>query len=147
MNLQYANNPKWANRSNTKIDLTVRFVGMDEDLPFTADPNDTEAHGRDIYARAVTGEFGTVSAFDPIAPTVEEVSNAVRSKRDSLLAASDWTQLPDVPDAVKSEWATYRQALRDFPQQDEFPWYETAVVETDYGFNIDLSGIQFPESP
>ena len=41
----------------------------------------------------------------------------MRHWRDILLAQSDWTQLPDSPltDAKKTEWATYRQALRDFP--------------------------------
>ena len=38
----------------------------------------------------------------------------MRHHRDRLLAESDWTQLPDA--TVDSEaWATYRQALRDFP--------------------------------
>ena len=38
----------------------------------------------------------------------------VRQIRNSLLVDSDWTQIPDAPaDAVA--WATYRQALRDFP--------------------------------
>lgn len=38
-----------------------------------------------------------------------------RSKRNSLLIASDWTQLSDVAlsDEEKSLWATYRQQLRD----------------------------------
>ena len=41
----------------------------------------------------------------------------MRSKRDALLAQSDWTQMPDSPltDAKKQEWADYRQNLRDFP--------------------------------
>lgn len=40
----------------------------------------------------------------------------MRTIRNGLLSASDWTQLPDSPlsDAKKAEWATYRQALRDF---------------------------------
>jgi hypothetical protein len=41
----------------------------------------------------------------------------VRSKRDQLLKASDWTQLPDVPLATKEAWATYRQYLRDVTLQ------------------------------
>lgn len=45
----------------------------------------------------------------------------VRGLRDRLLAACDWTQLPDVPIETKSAWATYRQALRDVPQQAGFP--------------------------
>lgn len=43
----------------------------------------------------------------------------VRTQRDVLLAACDWTQLPDVPlDApTKAEWVAYRQALRDVTNQ------------------------------
>lgn len=58
--------------------------------------------------------------------TVEEVpetADEIRARRDRLLAATDWAVLPDSPldaqslDAVK----TYRQALRDVPQQEHFP--------------------------
>ncbi len=38
----------------------------------------------------------------------------MRYQRDLLLAASDWTQMPDAP-VDKAAWAAYRQALRDFP--------------------------------
>lgn len=43
----------------------------------------------------------------------------VRSRRDSLLAACDWTQLPDVPIETKSAWAAYRQSLRDITSQTD----------------------------
>jgi len=41
----------------------------------------------------------------------------MRQWRDILLIESDWTQMSDSPlsDSKKAEWATYRQALRDFP--------------------------------
>ena len=41
----------------------------------------------------------------------------VRKDRDSLLAECDWTQSSDSPLTTekKTEWATYRQALRDVP--------------------------------
>ena len=41
----------------------------------------------------------------------------MRAWRDDLLRQSDWTQMSDSPlsDSKKQEWATYRQALRDFP--------------------------------
>ena len=45
----------------------------------------------------------------------------VLSKRNGLLQASDWTQLPDVPLGTKSAWAEYRQALRDITDQAEYP--------------------------
>tara|TARA_R100000008_G_scaffold29059_1_gene16029 strand:- start:108 stop:458 length:351 start_codon:yes stop_codon:yes gene_type:complete len=43
--------------------------------------------------------------------------DAIRTARDSLLAASDWTQFADsqLSNSKKTEWATYRQALRDLP--------------------------------
>lgn len=44
-----------------------------------------------------------------------------RNKRNLLLDECDWTQLADVPQATKDLWATYRQALRDVPQQAGFP--------------------------
>jgi hypothetical protein len=45
----------------------------------------------------------------------------VRSERNALLAASDWTQVADAP-VNKAAWATYRQALRDVTAQAGFPW-------------------------
>lgn len=44
-----------------------------------------------------------------------------RRDRNRLLAETDWSQGKDVPDAVSSKYAAYRQALRDVPQQPGFP--------------------------
>ena len=44
----------------------------------------------------------------------------MRKQRDQLLAESDWTQVSDAP-VDQAAWATYRQALRDIPQQPGFP--------------------------
>ena len=37
--------------------------------------------------------------------------------RNNKLSASDWTQLPDAPisDSKKAEWVTYRETLRQIP--------------------------------
>lgn len=59
-------------------------------------------------------------------PTLEEVEEDIklngglvelRMERDSLIVASDWTQFTDAPltETKKSEWAVYRQKLRDLP--------------------------------
>lgn len=41
----------------------------------------------------------------------------IQDKRNFKLIASDWTQCADCPLSAekKAEWATYRQALRDIP--------------------------------
>ena len=46
-----------------------------------------------------------------------------RAKRDRLLAESDWVTIraTDTGDPVPTEWQTYRQALRDIPEQTGFP--------------------------
>jgi len=46
----------------------------------------------------------------------ESASEYARKTRNGLLSECDWTQGADSPlsDAKKTEWATYRQALRDF---------------------------------
>ena len=43
-----------------------------------------------------------------------EYHYVMRAVRNDLLAQSDWTQVADAP-VDQQAWATYRQALRDFP--------------------------------
>lgn len=64
MNLTEARNPKYKNAEETLIDIEVKFQELgDQWLPFTANPDDTVAHGVDIYNRAVAGEFGEIESF------------------------------------------------------------------------------------
>jgi hypothetical protein len=53
---------------------------------------------------------------EAVAQTVS-IWPGVRALRDNLLSESDWTQLSDSPltESKKTEWATYRQTLRDIP--------------------------------
>lgn len=50
----------------------------------------------------------------------EEKAMRVRYERNKRLDGTDWTQVADAP-VDKAAWATYRQALRDIPQQAGFP--------------------------
>lgn len=43
----------------------------------------------------------------------------IREERNSKLSETDWIGLSDV--TMSTEWATYRQELRDIPEQAEFP--------------------------
>ena len=52
---------------------------------------------------------------------IELFSFRAREERNAKLASSDWTQALDIPEATRSVWATYRQALRDIPAQPGFP--------------------------
>ena len=48
-----------------------------------------------------------------------EAAERVRSERDQKLKDTDWMGMSDV--TMSTEWATYRQALRDVPSQAGFP--------------------------
>lgn len=54
------------------------------------------------------------SPLDPETIPIEWLEERMRLHRDRLLAESDWTQTLDAP-VDREAWATYRQALRDFP--------------------------------
>ncbi len=49
--------------------------------------------------------------------TTETQWSVIRVKRNEMLAESDWTQMPDVSMASKTDWAAYRKALRDITTQ------------------------------
>lgn len=42
----------------------------------------------------------------------EELIN-LRAERNRLIAATDWTQMEDIPQSTRDTWKLYRQALRD----------------------------------
>lgn len=66
--------------------------------------------------------FGFLAGGVPPAGESSPAEKA-RERRNALLAECDWTQLGDVDltSGSKSNFATYRQALRDVPQQSGFP--------------------------
>ena len=72
------------------------------------------------------------------APTPENpltTTQRIRNERFYLLAACDWTQVPDSPISAekKAEWATYRQQLRDLP--------------ANYTDDDDFADVVFPTPP
>ena len=66
---------------------------------------------------------------------------ALRHYRDTLLRESDWTQFTDSPltDSKKTEWKTYRQALRDLPA--------SASPTLDSNYDLDLTSVTWPTIP
>jgi hypothetical protein len=55
-----------------------------------------------------------------IPPAIPPTWEQIRSQRDTLLKDSDWSVASDAtPKPSKEAWLTYRQALRDLPQNFE----------------------------
>jgi hypothetical protein len=83
---------------------------------------------RDMFADYVDDEGVTVTkASQEEAYTARkdaEAATAVRAERDKLIASCDWMAIKafEGGTTVSTEWANYRQALRDVPLQAGFPW-------------------------
>jgi hypothetical protein len=55
-----------------------------------------------------------VGILDQTTPTNETLIARLRHHRNQLLAATDWTQLPDAS-CNQDAWAVYRTELRELP--------------------------------
>ena len=82
----------------------------------------------DDYASLTFHDDGPVPSqadLDGLWPSVRDgvAWDAVRAERDRLLAASDWSQMPDnaLDAPTIAAWAAYRQELRDVPQTQDDP--------------------------
>ena len=53
-----------------------------------------------------------IDAYDFVYMTWDEV----KRNRDDILLKTDWRDLPSYPGADQAAWRTYRQELRDLPQ-------------------------------
>lgn len=55
---------------------------------------------------------------------VEAAKDAARTIRDMYLNQSDWvvTRSHEIGDPVPEVWSSYRQSLRDVPEQEGFPF-------------------------
>jgi hypothetical protein len=85
---------------------------------------------RDMFSDYTDEEGNVVTKTDQendyTAKKIAEAAKSVRTKRDSLLAETDWTGMSDV--TMSAEMATYRQALRDITTHANFP----NLAEEDY---------------
>jgi hypothetical protein len=87
-----------------------------------------------LTTKIVDGSFEQDSVGNWVLPYVVEqlpqveAENKIRSKRNSLLVSSDWTQVVDAP-VDQTAWATYRQQLRDITDQEGFPYSVTWPTE------------------
>ena len=52
---------RWANSDHTSIDMTVTING--QKMPFTARADDPESYGRELFNRAINGEFGEIEEY------------------------------------------------------------------------------------
>lgn len=85
------------------------------------------AFSNGTYRTISDGELPNPFEFLLENPSQEQINSIlgeqIRSIRSDLLRSTDWTQMSDSPMStdIKAMWASYRQALRDIPEQVSFP--------------------------
>jgi hypothetical protein len=111
-----------------EIYAMVKFKELSAPVPFYAYKTAEEPQRRELWERFNSGEFGEV-VFPPAnyqthPKTQLQLEDIERANRDSLLLSSDWSQTNDAPISaeLKAKWATYRQQLREVPDQLSFPY-------------------------
>jgi hypothetical protein len=99
------------------IDLGERLVwlGFTPRTDFILQ-NDSDGQGPRIADWLSASPQPTADAVAAATQPTAPLWAYLRAERDQRLAACDYTQLPDAPEANKAAWATYRQALRDLPE-------------------------------
>lgn len=75
-------------------------------------------------AQFVANEWVVLEKYpEPEALSEEQEAQKARTLRNGLLAQSDWVVIRAYEQGapIASEWAAYRQALREIPLQEGFP--------------------------
>ena len=82
---------------------------------------DSKTHRHTQSVELIDSEW--VQVWDKVELPLGQASDNVRAHRDHLLAETDWTALSD--STLTTDMAAYRQALRDVPTQEGFPYAVT----------------------
>ncbi|MGN5077295.1 tail fiber assembly protein [Aeromonas veronii] len=110
------------------ITLDVRFAHLPEPVQFTARKDDPEEHGRELYSRAVFGEFGEIKVLTPPPPTEAEqqarLNEALKRAAAVMAPLEDADKLGIISEREKAKltaWQRYRVALYRLPQSEGWP--------------------------
>ena len=109
---------KYAIVENNKVTNIIEWDGENTWTPPTG--STMVAIGATEYGVSIGQDYDGTKVVVPDSVDTSTTSDhyeQLRKKRNNKLSNSDWTQFPDSPlsSSKKSEWATYRQALRDLP--------------------------------
>ena len=109
-------NYKWADAEHTILDCEIEHPDLGW-IPYTTAENDNGI-GKEIWDNRDNLEIAEYEGLSD-----EILATQIRAKRASLLNHTDYLMMPDYP--IESDRLakvkTYRQALRDIPEQSGFP--------------------------
>jgi|14_taG_2_1085336.scaffolds.fasta_scaffold34876_3 hypothetical protein len=114
----------------TTNEITCVFEGRETDAALNGSYIEGEYSAKEYTV--VNGQAVRKNDADILQAETDRAWIVFRNRRNGMLTDSDWTQSLDSPltDSKKTEWATYRQNLRDLP-----------------GIVSDPSNASFPDKP
>jgi hypothetical protein len=111
----------------------VHWDGSTGEIEYNDGKPNTTISEIGIYSQAETTLNNELKRLDDLSPvnTTSYQWEILRNQRDDKLLFCDWTQGNDTPlgSSKKTEWATYRQALRDLPANTSDPKNPTWPTE------------------
>ena len=114
-------NPVWADKDHTAIDVMINHPSHGW-IPYTCTTDMDTEEGRELWEQ-LQSDMASIAEYVPLVISDETLAAEARSKRDKLLADTDYLLMPDYP--IESDRLAkvkiYRQALRDIPEQSGFP--------------------------
>lgn len=125
MRIEYTSvkDPVWGNAEKTQIELTVKFVHLEQEVPFTASKTDSAKHGRELFLRAQAGDFGEIKEYTP--PTELEIAAEVnpgklRREMDECVQKTQYWDMFGETEKAQA-WRDYFRALAQLKGSKEWP--------------------------
>ena len=88
-------------------------------IPFTTSPDDPEAHGRDLHARILAGEFGDIEPYiepDPVPLTLGQIQDLRRAayvaESDPMKNEADYDALVHGTEPDYTAWKAAVEAIK-----------------------------------
>ena len=124
----HAENPRQFDGDSETIILDVLFSHLPDAIQFAARKDDHEQHGRELYVRAVFGEYGPIEVITPPPPTEVELlarlDEALKRAAAVMAPLEDADKLGIISEHEKAQltaWQHYRVALYRLPQSEGWP--------------------------
>lgn len=110
------------------LDMEVLFSHLPDFVPFTAYKGDSEEYGRELYMRALYGEFGPITEIAAPPPSEEAQLERLAAKQQqaalTMAPLEDADKLGIISDTEREQltaWQQYRVALFRLPQSEGWP--------------------------
>ncbi|WOX50086.1 tail fiber assembly protein [Aeromonas sp. XH] len=111
-----------------ELNMEVLFAHLPMFVPFTARRDDIEPHGRELYSRAMFGDFGPIEAIPLPLPTEADQQDRLYDRltvaSTAMAPLEDAEKLGIISDLERERliaWQHYRVALYRLPQSEGWP--------------------------